>query len=186
MRQVVIFVVVIAFFPCFAFGAEYLEKVESDVFEASGSKQEIAKRGKLCISSIVRNEEVRISDSTASTGPLASAGEGHSGGITGGDVFVDVDIEAGTITVNNRVDYTSKLLAHNIKSTMMFFVKDGRFKIQHANIEQVQKNTEYMHNTGYMRVGKWWGSGWKDAEKALTDILSKVAECVINGPKEDW
>ena len=186
MRQVVIFAVVVAFFPCFAFGAEYLEKVESDVFEASGSKPELAKRGKFCISSTVRNEEVRISDSTAGTGPLGSVGEGHSGGVTGGDVFVDIDIEAGIITANNRVDYESKLLAHNVKSTMTFLAKDGRFKIQHTNIEQVQKNTGYMHNTGYMRVGKWWGSGWKDVEKALVDISSKVAECVISGPKEDW
>jgi len=175
----------------FASAAEYLEEVESEVYQASGSAQEISKRAKRCIAQIVRNDEVRISDSSTGTGIFSAfsggGGQGHSGGVSGGDVIVDADIEGGIITANNRVDYSSKMLTHNVQSTMTFLAKDGRFKIRHTNIQYLQKSTGSMHNTGYQRVGKWWGSGWEDAKEALDEVSKKVADCVISGPKkEDW
>jgi len=192
MRHISIsFVVTLLIIPSVTFGAEYLEEVESEVYQTNGTEQEISTKAKTCIAQIVRNDEVRISDSTSGTGPFAGltggGGSGHSGGVQGGQVLVDANIEGGVITANNRVDYTSKLLAHNVKSTMTFLVKEGRFKIRHTNIEYLQKSTGSMHNTGYSRVGKWWGSGWKDAEEALQGISAKVAACVKTGPKkEDW
>ncbi len=192
MRHIkVLFAVTLLIIPSVTFGAEYLEEVESEVYQSNGTVQEISMRAKTCIAQIVRNDEVRISDSTSGTGLLSGitgvGGSGHSDGVQGGQVLVDANIEEGVITVNNRVDYVSKLLAHNVKSTMTFLSKEGRFKIRHTNIEYLQKSTGSMHNTGYSRVGKWWGSGWKDAEEALQSISSKVAQCVQTGPKkEDW
>ena len=191
MRHVTISAAILLALPCIASGAEYLEEVESEAYQTNGTLQEISKRTKTCIAQLVRNDEVRISDAASGTGPFSFAtgggGPGHSGGIQGGAIIVDADIEVGVITANNRVDYTSKLLAHNVKSTMTFLAKEGRFKIRHTNIEYLQKSTGSMHNTGYSRVGKWWGSGWKDAEEALQGISAKVAACVQAGPKkEDW
>lgn len=185
------FAVTLLIVPSVTFGAEYLEEVESEVYQTNGSVQEISTRAKTCLAQIVRNEEIRISDSTSGTGPLpdltGASGGGHSGGVQGGQVLVDANIEGGVITANNRVDYTSKLLGHNVKSTMSVLVKEGRFKIRHTNIEFLQKSTGSMHNDAYTRVGKWWGSGWKDAEEALQGISAKVAACVQTGPKkENW
>lgn len=188
MKPIAIFSTILSMFPYIAFGAEYLEQVESEVYQTNGSVQEISKRAKICIAQLVHNDEVRISDSAESTGPFSfSSGPGHSSGVQGGSVIVDADLEAGTITANNRVDYSSKLLAHNVKSTMTFIAKEGRFRMRHTNIEYLQKSTGSMHNTGYSRVGKWWGSGWKDAEEALQGISTKVAACVQAKPgKENW
>lgn len=186
-----LFAVMLLIVPSSTFGAEYLDEVEGEVHQTSGTTKEISTRVKTCIAQIVRNDEVRISDSTSGTGPFAGltggSGSGHSGGVQGGQVLVDANIEGGVITANNRVDYTSKLLSHNVKSTMTVLIKEGRFKIRHTNIEHLQKNTGSMHNTGYSRVGKWWGSGWKDVEEALQGISTKVATCVQTGPKkENW
>ncbi len=190
MRRIAIFVYILSVFPCVASGADYLEEVESEVYQANGTVQEISRRAKTCIVQLVHNDEVRISDSASGTGPFSipiGGGPGHSSGIQGGPVIVDADIDAGTITANNRVDYTSKFLAHNVKSTITFLAKEGRFKIRHTNIEYLQKSTGSVHNTGYSHVGKWWGSGWEDAREALLRISARVATCVQTLPKkEDW
>jgi hypothetical protein len=189
MKAVLLSVVPLLFFSYSAFCAEYLEEVESAVYQTSGTKQEIAKRAKNCMAQLVRNDEVRISDAASGTGmfPTFSGGgsRGHSSGIQGGPVFVEVDIEAGMIIANNRVDYKSALIANNVKSTMTFFAKDGRFKIRHTNLEYVQKATGYMHNTGYKRIGKWQGSGWKKAQEALEGVTGQVADCVQKESKRD-
>lgn len=176
--------------PALAVSAEYLEQVESEVFQAKGTAQKIASRAKSCIAQHVQNNEVRISDSATSAGPFPSSAltsTATSDGISGGDAIVHADLEQGVITANNRVDYKSKMLAHNVKSTLTFMAKDERFRIRHSNIEYLQKSTGSVRNTGYSRVGKWFGSGWKDAEAALVAITAKVAQCVRADPAaEDW
>jgi hypothetical protein len=102
-------------------------------------------------------------------------------------VIVHADLEQGIVTANNRVDYKSKMLAHNVKSTFTFTAKEGRFRIRHSNIEYVQKSIGSMRNSGYSHVGKWLGSGWKDAQAALNAATVKVATCVQTGPvAADW
>jgi hypothetical protein len=192
MRHIFRIVIALLFIvPSVTYGAEYLEEVESEVYQTNGTIQEISTRAKTCIAQIVRNDEVRISDSVSGTGPLAGltggTGGGHSDGVQGGQVLVDADIDAGMITANNRIDYKSMLLTQNVKSTMTVLAKEGRFKIRHTNIEGLQKSTGYMHNTGYSRVRKGWGSGWKDTEKALMGISEKVAACIQTSPNQkDW
>ena len=188
MKQILIAVAVLVFFPALATAAN-LEKVESEVYEKEGTVQEIAKAAKTCIASIVRNDEVRIADSSAGSGFFAKPSDtgGHSDGIGGGSLFVNIDLEGGVIVANNRVDYTAALLARNVKSTLTFLSKEGRFKIKHTNIEYLQKNTGYAKNSGYTKIYKGFGSGWKGAKKALDGISTKVAECVKNGPaEENW
>ncbi len=192
MIRIVISLAIVLLFPCFAYSAELLEKVESAVYKTEGTKQEIAKKAKRCIASEVANEEVRIADSTSGTSTLggllaADIGKGKSDGLHGGETFIDIDIESGSIVANNRVNYRSKFLAYNVKSKLKFLAKDGRFKIRHTNIQYVQKNTGYSHNSGYMDIAKVWGTGWKDAVKALNGVSAKVAKCVQNNEQEeDW
>jgi hypothetical protein len=62
------FALVLVLFPAAALAAEYLELVESKVYETSGTAAEIAKRGETCIARIVRNDAVRISDSASNLG----------------------------------------------------------------------------------------------------------------------
>ncbi|MBV2128363.1 hypothetical protein [Arsukibacterium indicum] len=188
MKKILV-IALMAFVPCVSFAAkEYLEEVESEVHEVEGTVAEISLIAKSCIAQNVRNEGVRISDSAAGNGLFGvGSGPGQSDQVEGGSVIVSADVEHGSITANNRVDYRSKMLAHNVKSTMTFLAKDGKFKIRHTNIEYLQKSTGSMRNSGYSRVGKWFGSGWKDAEKALSGVSDKVAECVKAGPeKENW
>jgi hypothetical protein len=188
MKQKLIFIYFAAIIPCTTLAADYLEETESPVYETKGTAQEIAKQGKSCIAQIVRNEEVRIADSAAGTGVFSPPGsEGHSDGIEGGAILIDADIEQGVVSANNRVDYTSSMLAYNVKSTITLLTKDGRFKIKHTNIEYVQKNTGSTHNNGYIKVGKWWGTGWKKADAALQGVSEKVSKCIqASTEKEDW
>lgn len=90
--------------PSIAFSADFLDKVESNVYEAKGSKQELAKKAQKCIVETVINDEVRISDS-AGGNTLPIPGELKNEGIAGGALFALVDIEGGMVVANNRVDY---------------------------------------------------------------------------------
>lgn len=191
MKTIYLIAAIIFLFPFLANSEEFLEKVESEVYETSGTPQKIAEKAKTCIAQIVKNDEVRISDNTSGTGAFSFTGGGkgsHSGGVAGGGLFIDVNIEEGKVIANNRVDYTSMMMKNNVKSVMTFMAKDGRFKIRHENIEYLMKNTGSAHNDGYMRVRKGWGTGWGKAEEALNGLSGKVAVCVQQEPakEKDW
>ncbi len=160
--RLLIVVVIVMFFPCYVMATEYLEEVESGVYETTGSKQDIAKKGKLCIAKLVSNDEVKIADAS------------DSSDVAGVDLFVDVDLENGTVMANNRVDYRRMLLTYNVKSLLIFMAKDGRFKIKHTNIKNVQKDTGSWKNSGYTRVAKVAGTGWKSAKKLLIRFQNKL------------
>jgi len=171
----IVYVLAFLLLPSSLVGAEYLEQVETDVYQTTGTVKEIFTKAKSCLAQIVRNEGVRMADS--------AVGEG----IQGGDIFVEANAETGIITANSRVDYKAKMLEYNVKSTLVFMAKEGRFKMRHSNIEYLQKYTGSVNNTGYSRVGKWFGTGWKDTQKALLGASEKVAQCVMVEPKkEEW
>jgi len=170
-----------------AVAAEYLEMVESPVFEAPGAASEIVKRAQLCASRILRNDEVRIADSAAGGGFIPIPGAGKTGGVTGGNVLVSVDPEQGIMVANSRIDYRAMLTARNARSTLTLLAKDGRFKIQHTNIETLQKSTGYVENDGYTRQGKWKGAGWEKAQDALQSVSVRLAECIKQpAAGSDW
>lgn len=140
--------------PSIVFGAEYLEQVETGVYQATGTAKEIFAKGKACVGQIVQSEK---------------------------ELFVTENIEGGTFTVSPKVPYRAKAIAHVVKGSMTFFAKDGKFKMRYQNLEYA------IADGGYGRIGKWWRSGWKDAQKALLDLSDKVAECVKAEPKkEEW
>lgn len=162
-----------------ALAAEYLELVESPVFEAPGTAADIVKRGQVCASRLLRNDEVRIADAAAG-GLIPIPGASRTDGVAGGAVLVSVDPDQGVLVANSRVDYRvwGGTIARNARSTVTLLAKDGRFKIQHTNIETLQKSTGNLENDGYTKQGKWKGAGWEKAEAALQDVSTKLAECI--------
>lgn len=178
--------------PSLAFGTEYLEEVESVVYQTNGTAQEIATKAKTCIVQIVRNDEVSMTDNVSDTRiGSVELRKNPMTVIPGGPVLVDVNIESGMVAANNRVDFGTTLLGvpikENVKSLITVLTKEGRFKIRHTNIEAIQKNTGAVQNTGYYRVGKGWGSSWRAAETALKSVSEKLANCIQSDPKkEDW
>ena len=96
-----------------------------------------------------------------------------------GDVILSVDEAAGTIVAASRVTYPGGITGDSsTRSTLTFLAKDGRFKIQHTNIETASANTGSLANPGYTRQGKWKFSQWEKADAALQALSSKLAECV--------
>ena len=178
------FALVLALLPAAALAAEYLELVESKVYETSGMAAEIAKRGETCIARIVRNDAVRISDSASNLGGFGQP-KRSTDQMSGGPVIVSSDPAAGIVVANSRVNWSRMLSAQVTQSTLTFMSKDGRFKIQHTNIETLQLSTGYAENEGFTRQGKWTGSAWEKVEKALQETSDKVAQCVMAPPAND-
>jgi hypothetical protein len=167
---------------------EYLELVESAVIDAAGTQAEIAARAQTCIAQLVRNDAVKLSDVDVNTlGGIAGPGETKSTSLSGGELFSKVDLGAGIVVANSRISFRKMAIAEiNVQSVLTVLTKDGRFKIQHTNIEQAQSNTGYMQNTGFTRVGKWFGSGHKDIEKNLQALSQRVAQCMTKAATENW
>lgn len=177
--------------PSLVFGADMFEKIESEVYQAEGTKQELIKRGKSCFLLHVVNEDVFITDSSqgATFFSAVAGGEvkGESHSIGGGDLFVDIDEEEGRIIANNTVDFKSMWLNYNTKTRMTFLAKDGRFKISHTDIKFVQKDTGFSKNTGYKAPKKRGFPKEKVFLKVLGEVTDKVASCVQSAQeKEDW
>lgn len=167
--------------------SEFLEKVESPVFEFPGTPSEIAGKAKTCMAQLVRNDEIRIKDSTAGTDFFASPGDGHSSGVTGGEVFVAEDLPGGLIVANSRIDYSSMLMKQSVQSTLTFQAKDGRFRFTNSNISRAAYSSGYMHNDGYKPVRTSWGAGHKDVEAALLEFSAKIADCIkAPAAASDW
>jgi hypothetical protein len=138
-------------------GVEYLDEIESEVYQTTGTIKDISQKAKTCIAQIV------------------TTSAGH-------ELFLDVNIDSGTITANNVAPYTAMLVGYKLKGKLLFTAKENRFRMRHTNIQTVA-------NAGddYFRLGKWAGSGWKNALKALQDQSAKIAKCVQAEPKkEEW
>jgi len=135
---------------------EYLTEVTSEVFQTQGSTSEIATRAQTCISQ-----------------HLAS-------GVTGGELIINADLNAGIIVANSAIEYGS-LPRWKIRSRFTFEARDGRFRIQQTNLERF--NDQF--NIGWNPIGKWTGSQWRKAEEAFTASAVIVAQCVQTGTRRD-
>ena len=167
---------------------EYLEEVESEVFKTAGTPQEITKRARSCALEILEADEVAYSDN-ASQGLFDTRSQDLSTKASGTSVLVDVDIEGGKVIANSRRAFTAKMLKKNVKSRVAILARDQRFKIRHTKIEHLQESSGYMKNSGYTKVGKWWGSGHKDVTKQLNIVSAELADCIQNPKSEqddDW
>ena len=97
--------------------------------------------------------------------------------------------KCGKVIANSRRAFTAKILKKNVKSRVAILARDQRFKIRHTKIEHLQESSGYMKNSGYTKVGKWWGSGHKDVTKQLNIVSAELADCIQNPKSEqddDW
>ncbi|VAV84500.1 hypothetical protein MNBD_DELTA01-1128 [hydrothermal vent metagenome] len=177
-------------FPLLAFSSDFPEKIESKVYEAQGTREELMKKAENCFLLHVVNEEVLLTDASQGAKFLdAAAGEqtkGTSLTIGGGDLFVNISAEEGRIIANNTLDFRSTLVNYQTKTRMTFIAKDGRFKIHHTHIKYAQKSTGYTANTGYRVPKKNGYPKEKVFVKVLGKVTEKVAKCVQKGPEEEW
>lgn len=168
------------------YATEYLELVESKVFDAPGSVGDITKRGELCIGQNVRNDPVQISDNAGNVLGMG-LGSRSTGQIEGGPVIVKSDPDSGMVIANARISWNQLIVKNVTQSTLTFLAKDGRFKIQFTNIETLQKSTGTLENDGFSKQGKWFGSSWEKVQKTLLETAEKVAVCVMQPQTSaDW
>lgn len=138
--------------------AEYLTEVTSEVYQTQGTTSEIAARARTCISQ-----------------HLAS-------GVTGGELIISADLDAGIIVANSAIEYGS-LPRWKIRSRFTLEARDGRFRIQQTNLERF--NDQF--NVGWNAIGKWAGSQWHGAETAFVASAATVAQCVrTETRRDDW
>ena len=171
-----------------SWSAEYMTELESAVFPAEGTSQEIAKRAKTCALEVLVTDEVAYSD-RGSQGMFSNSSQDTSASAGGSPILLDVDIEAGKVIANSRYDFTDKMIKKNVQSRVAIMARDERFKIRHTNIKQLQKTTGYAKNSGYTKVGIWWGSGHKGVTYALNGVSQNLANCiqrVATTEDDDW
>lgn len=150
-------IVVLLLMPNAAFAVEYLDELETEVYQTTGTIKDISQKAKTCIAQIISTS-------------------------VGQDLFLDVNVDSGTITANNVTPYTTMLVGYKLNGKLIFMAKENRFRMRYTDIK-----TAADAGGDYFRLGKWAGSGWKNALKALQDQSAKISKCVqAESKKEAW
>lgn len=138
--------------------AEYLTSVTSEVYQAQGTKREIALRANTCIAQHL------------------------AGGTVDAQLIISSDLDGGIIVARNATTHGS-FPVFKIRSRFTFEARDGRFRIEQTGLERFID----LYGGDWGPIGKWPGSQWKKAEAAFVATATAVAHCVMQGPKqEDW
>ena len=137
---------------------QYLERVESPVYETEGDHQAISRRALTCIAQIVRP------------------------GLTDAPTVLSSDLDAGVIVANNAFKVTTGLFDADARTTLTFEAKDGRFRITHTNVEQFL-DAHYGWTavpTARLSLG--------DKVQAGAQLISEhIAACVMGkSPSNNW
>lgn len=155
-----------------AFSQDFLDKVESEVYQTNGSASAITARGKGCMAEILKNDNV----GNSTTQNLFS--------YTGDDKLV----------ANARFEYTYLLIRRSLQAKYIFEAKDGRFRITTSEIgyKQVKTTTGLGYGasidsaSGHEPLAKVWGTGYEEAESQIIAMNKKIADCVMNEKKSNW
>lgn len=160
-RKYILVGIAAAFVTAPAVAAEYLTTVTSEVYQVTGTPKEVATRANSCIA------------------------QNLSTGTTDEPLIISTDLEGGMVVARNSTEYGS-LPRWKIRSRFTFEARDGRFRIEQTNLERF--NTNMLTGAeAWGPIGKWTGSGWKKVEEVFAVSASKVAQCVLDGPKkDDW
>ncbi|MCH8615483.1 hypothetical protein LZ016_05130 [Sphingomonas sp. SM33] len=138
---------------------EYLTSVTSQIYQAQGTKKEIAQRANICIAQHL------------------------AGGTVDAQLIISQDLDNGIIVARNATTHGS-FPVFKIRSRFTFEAREGRFRIDQTALERFNDTA----GGGWGPIGKWWGSQWKSAEAAFTNSATAVAICVMKGPTktDDW
>ena len=150
--------------------AEYLDTVQSSIFEAPFDHKVLSRRAAICLS--------------------------QNAGISGQTMQTDID--GGTVVGASLFSYSSGGIPWSVKSTLTFEAKDGRFRLTHSNLAQKQGgpaipeswsilsgSVNQSAEGGWIRVGKWSFSGYKKVEGAAQAMSQRIATCV-QSLHSDW
>jgi hypothetical protein len=134
-----------------AVAVEMLTQVSSDAIQAEGmTAAEIAERGAACIKYTAGNKTNSVEPAIDGTTAYAAA---------------ETETRFGAVETTYR-------------SRLAVVARDGRYKVEHTNIEWNMKE-----NPGrWYPVKKSLGTGWKRAEAAMTERSAAVAACIANKP----
>ena len=163
MKAIVITAMVIALAAPSSVFAEtkYLERIESPVYETAGDHQAITKRGIICVTQILRP------------------------GIINAPTITSSDVDIGLIVSNNAFTISNFLYSENVRTTLTFEAKDGRFRITHGNIEYFQDIKGITADWKRPWIGK--GSNAAKIEATAQSISENIAKCVMEATKKsDW
>lgn len=108
-------VVATSFAATSAFAADYLTEVTSEVYQTSGTPQEIAQRATTCISQNLRP------------------------GTTSAQLIVSSDLDSGTIVARNALSYPDGLVQWEVRSTFTFEAREDRFRIMQTGLERFNR-----------------------------------------------
>lgn len=147
---------------------EYLTRVESQVYQAEGAPDDLARRARACMASILQAAD------------------------DAGQVIVSEDTTSGVVVGSNALDYRDRFVPWRIRSRLTFEGREHRFRLTHTSIERhndAALGTAF-GGSPWQGIGKWRGSGWQRAEQALVEVSSRVADCVVANPAAeasgDW
>jgi hypothetical protein len=154
-----------------ASGAQYLETIPSDVFQAAGDHAALARRSALCLA--------------------------QASGVPG--QTLQADAEAGVVVGPALFSYSTIGIPWSVKSIVTIETKDGRFRITHSSLAQKQggpavrqwtimgSGTDQRGEGGWGPVGTWRFSGGEKVEKAAQALSQRIADCIQAVPRrDDW
>lgn len=155
-----------------AFGQDFLDTIETEVFKTNGTAAEITARGKACMAEKLKNDN-----------PGSSAAQG---------LFTYVGDDK--LIANARFEYNYLLIRRSILAKYIFEAKEGRFRITTTDIgyKQVKDTTGFGFGasvdsgSGHSRLAKVWGTGYEEAESQILALDTKIAECVMSDKKSNW
>ena len=150
--------------------AQYLETVQSGVFQASGDHAALAKRAAACLA--------------------------RNAGAPGQTIQTDAD--GGTAVGVALFSYNGLLaIPWSVKSVVTVETKDGRFRITHSGIVQKQGGPathtarifyglDDSAQGGWLPVGMWKMSGHDKIERAAQTLSGRIAACIQSADADNW
>jgi hypothetical protein len=158
------------------------DALESEVFTAQGTPQQLAGKAKICLAQLVKNDVFSIGD--VHTTPFGGRNQETHETLAGGSVIASYDEEAGIVVANSRKSWHKWPMDWSVQSTVTFVARDDRFKINHANIMAASRESSYFKNKGYEPVHPK-SFLVKDITKQLGELNTAIAACV-NAQAKDW
>lgn len=136
-----------------------IEPLTSQVYEATGDRAAIARRGTKCMAQMLKP------------------------GVRTAPTILTSDPESGVVVANNSLQYAEKLLiplVYDARSKVSLEARDGRFRLTHTEIEVLTPHG------GWAPAKVWSDKLETDALRtSLVKISADLADC-IKKPDEQW
>lgn len=160
-----------------------VQMVEAVTFERSGKGMQ---NPSTCVSLTVDNSEVTLSDSSGSfvgpaTGIYYDFGSSRTEG--GGSTLQHTDNKTGIVVAKGVTEYSSGALipiGHAVRYKLLVAPLEEKTVLQFKDIEQAQKSTGSVKNTGFKPLGSWAGAGTMAAYDAMKQQADKVLDCIYS------